>query len=61
MKLKIFDRDGNVIIDNIEQIYDTYYEISDDEEKKYADRYSSFLNNLKKMNIEFVGDEFYKQ
>lgn len=60
MKLKAFDRDGNVIIENAEQIYNTYYEISDDEEQKYADRYSSFLNNLKKMNIEFVGDEFYE-
>ena len=60
MKLKVFDRDGNVIIENVEQIYNTYYEISDDEEQKYADRYSSFLNNLKKMNTEFVGDEFYK-
>lgn len=60
MKLKLFDRDGNVMLENAEQIYDTYYEISADENKKYADRYSSFLNNLKTMKTEFVGDEFYK-
>lgn len=60
MKLKVYDRDGNVIIENVEQIYNTYYEISGDENQKYADRYSSFLNNLKKMDVEFVGDEFYK-
>lgn len=60
MKLKAYDRDGNLILDNIEQIYKTYYEISDDENQKYADRYSNFLNNLKKMDTEFVGDEFYK-
>ena len=60
IKLTAYDRDENVIIDNVEQIYNTYYSISDDENIKYADRYSDFLNNLKKMNVEFVGDEFYK-
>ena len=60
IKLKIYDLDGNVIFENAGQVYNTYYEISDDENQKYADRYSDFLNNLKKMNVEFVGDEFYK-
>ena len=60
IKLTAYDRDGNVIIDNVEQIYNTYYSISDDENIKYADRYSSFLNKIKKMETEFVGDEFYK-
>lgn len=60
VKLTAYDRDGNIIIDNVEQIYDTYYSISGDESLKYADRYSSFLNKLKKMDVEFVGDEFYK-
>ena len=60
IKLTAYDRDGNIIIDNVEQIYNTYYSISDDENIKYADRYSSFLNKIKKMETEFVGDEFYK-
>lgn len=60
LKLKAYDRDGNLICENIEQIYDTYYSISDDENQKYADRYSNFLNNLKKISVEYVGDEFYK-
>lgn len=60
MKLKIYNREGYLVLENAEQIYGTYYNISDDEKIKYADRYSSFLNNLKKMNVKYVGDKFYK-
>lgn len=60
MKLKIYNRDGYLLSDNVEQVYSKYYSISSDEKTKYADRYSSFLNSLKKMNVKYVGDKFYK-
>lgn len=60
MKLEIFDNDGNKIADGIEQVYSTFYEISGDKSQPYSERYSSFLDNLKVMNVKFIGDEFYK-
>lgn len=60
MKLEIIDNDGNQIVGDIEQIYLTFYEISGDKSKSYSERYTSFLNNLKTMNMKFIGDEFYK-
>lgn len=60
MKLEILDNDGNQIAGDIEQIYTTYYEISGDKSVAYSERYSNFLDSLKKMNMKFIGDEFYK-
>jgi hypothetical protein len=60
MQLNIIDLDGNTVFENAKQIYNKYYNISNDTSITYAERYSEFLNNLKVINATFIGDEFYK-
>ena len=60
MNLQIVNSDGKVIASDISQIYDKFYEIENNEEISYSERYSNFLNNLKAMNTDFVGDKFYE-
>lgn len=59
MKFLLLDSNGDIIMDNIEQIYGNYYQISDDKTVAYASRYAQFLENIKSIEYEFVGDEFY--
>ena len=59
LKWNLLNYDGEVICDNIEQIYDLFYELPDDSNNK-KENYSDFVNNLKKLNYKFVGDKFYK-
>lgn len=59
MKFMLLDINGDIILDNIEQIYGNYYQISDDESITYSARYAQFIENLKSIEYEFVGDEFY--
>jgi len=60
MNLNILDYNGNVIIENVQQIYNKTYSILGEKEEAYSKRYSDFLNDLKVLNYTFVGDEFYK-
>ena len=60
MSLKLVDSDGNVILDGIEQIYGNYYQISLDKSLAYSSRYGLALEEIKSMEYNFVGDEFYK-
>ncbi len=55
----LLNSDGQVICDNIEQIYDLYYKMPD-ESNNEKENYSKFIENLKKLNYQFVGDKFYK-
>jgi hypothetical protein len=59
MKLRIVNLDGNIVCDNLEQVYNKYYYISENENQSYSQRYSEFLSSLKVMTSTFVGDEFY--
>lgn len=59
MKFLLLDSNGDIIMDNIEQIYGNYYQISDDKEIAYSARYSKFLESLKSIEYNFVGDKFY--
>jgi hypothetical protein len=59
MKLRVVDLNGNIVCDNLQQVYSKYYYISGDETTVYSQRYSNFLSNLKVMKSTFVGDEFY--
>lgn len=59
MKFLLLDSNGDIIIDNIEQIYANYYQISDDKTITYSSRYAKFIEDLKSIEYEFVGDEFY--
>lgn len=60
MNWKLLNREGQTIMDGIEQIYGNYYQISNDKSIAYVTRYEEFLNNLKKLDFHFVGDKFYE-
>lgn len=59
MNFSIINANGDVIIDNVEQVYKNFYQISNDKSVAYATRYSQFLDNLKSIEYDFVGDKFY--
>ena len=59
MKWKLLDSNGDTMLENIEQIYQNYYKISNDKQKAYVTRYEEFLSELKKLDFNFVGDKFY--
>jgi len=59
MNWKIVAENGAVITEDVEQIYGSYYEISGDKSSSYETKYNEFLNNLKKLTYNFVGDKFY--
>lgn len=59
MNFSIINSNGEVIIDNVEQVYKNFYQISNDKSIAYATRYSQFLDNLKSIEYNFVGDTFY--
>ncbi len=61
MSFSLINSKGEVIMNNIEQIYGNYYKISTDKSKNYSIRYTDFLNNLKTIEYHFVGDKFYSQ
>lgn len=57
--MTMIDSMGNVLQEGVEQSYNKYYKISNDEKKSYSDRYSKFLDDLKVMKSKFIGDKFY--
>lgn len=58
MNWKLIGYDGNVILENIEQIYDQHYLIENVRNKEI---YAKFEEVLKDLKYEFVGDKFYKE
>lgn len=60
MNLTMIDYMGNVIADGIEQSYNKYYYISEDSKKSNAERYSDFIDHLKIMKCNYIGDKFYE-
>lgn len=61
MKFSLLNSNGEVMIDNIEQIYGNFYKISNDKSKNYSIRYSDFLEQVKDIEYNFVGDNFYSK
>ena len=59
MNFSLINTNGDVILDNIEQIYKNYYQISNDKSVAYATRYSQLLEKIKGIEYNFVGDNFY--
>lgn len=59
MKFLLLDSNGDIIMDDIEQIYGNYYQISNDKTVSADTRYAQFLERLKSIEYSFVGDEFY--
>ena len=60
LNFQMLDENGNTIIDNVQQIYNLEYKISDDSSLSYSERYSNFLSDLKSVNVSYVGDQFYE-
>jgi len=60
MKWKLLNANGETIIENIEQIYGNYYKISNDKTVPFVTRYEEFLDEIKDIKFNFVGDKFYK-
>ncbi len=60
MNLTMIDYLGNVIQDNVQQVYNKYYYLENDDKKSKSEKYSDFLDNLRVMKVSYIGDEFYK-
>ena len=60
MNLTMVDYMGNTIMENIQQSYNKYYYMLSNNEKTNTERYSEFLENLKVMKCNYIGDKFYK-
>ena len=60
MNLTMIDYTGKVIIEGIQQSYNKYYYITDDEKKSTSEKYNEFLDGLKVMKYSYIGDKFYK-
>ena len=54
----IINENEETILDGIEQIYDLYFKLPTDKSIK-EDNYLQFVENVKKLNYNFVGDKFY--
>ena len=61
MKFDLINYAGEIVMDNIDQIYGNYYKISSDKSESYSSRYSKFIESLKDIQYDFVGDKFYKE
>lgn len=61
MNWKLVNRNGETMLDGIEQIYGNYYQISNDKSTAYVTRYEEFLKQLKQITFHFVGDKFYSK
>lgn len=61
MNFSLLNYNGEVILDNIEQIYGNFYKISTDKSMNYATRYTNFLDEIKDIEYDFVGDNFYSE
>ncbi len=60
MNWKLLNSNGETILDGIEQIYANHYSIPNNKEMPYVTRYEEFLNHLKSIKFDFVGDKFYE-
>lgn len=58
MNWDLMSSDGQIIVGNIEQIYNQYYEFSGKNLKNNED-YEEFEEKIKSLNYRFVGDQFY--
>ena len=58
LNLKIIDSNGSTLIDNVEQVYGSYYKISEnikDKEKQIE----NLKSQIEKLEYNFIGDKFY--
>lgn len=60
IKYKILDYSGNVIAENVENIYDITHKIEKNKEEDFEETKNKFIEDLKDIKCFFVGDELYK-
>ena len=60
MNWELLNYNGEKIFDGIEQIYDIYFELPEDSKDK-NENYSHFIENVKELEYNFVGDKFYTE
>ena len=61
MNLTMIDYMGNILIEGVQQSYNKYYYILRDDTKSNSQLYSEFLEDLKIMKCNYIGDKFYKK
>ena len=59
MHFSLLNANGDVILDDIEQIYKNYYKLSKDKSIAQSTRYSKFLEDVTSIKYDFVGDKYY--
>ena len=60
IKYKILDYSGNVIAEELENVYDLVYKIEKSKDEEFSKTEEKFINDLKDVKCSFVGDELYK-
>lgn len=53
------NKNGDTILDGIEQVYDLYYKLPEDKDID-EENYLEFTENVKNLEYHFVGDKFYQ-
>ena len=55
----LINKNGDVVLDGIEQVYDLYYKLPEDKDID-EENYLEFIENVKNLDYHFVGDKFYQ-
>ena len=55
----MINKNGDVVLDGIEQVYDLYYKLPEDKDID-EENYLEFIENVKNLDYHFVGDKFYQ-
>ena len=58
MNFTLINDNGEIVLENVEQIYNEYYELPSESEKE-KENYQIFIEDLKDLKYNFVGDKFY--
>ena len=61
MNWRLLNLEGNSVYDNIEQIYNIFYKLDENDEDVNGDSYFKFQERLTNLEYKFVGDKFYNK
>lgn len=61
MNLTLINYNGEVLIEGIQQDYIKYYYINNKEDKSNQENYGDFIEDLKVMKCNYIGDKFYSK
>lgn len=60
LNIKIIDSNGSILIDNVEQVHNSYYKLSDKIKEKDK-QIEDLKKQIKTLNSSFIGEEFYSK